>query len=76
MDYENYWNIVMGPQRSAARVVDEFELSGERRDVDEWLSFCESEAVAQIGDNVEFTLDDLSPYHERALDELMAAIDV
>jgi hypothetical protein len=40
--YEGYWGAVLGPYRSAADVVREFELVA--RGLDEWLGQAEAEA--------------------------------
>ena len=43
--YEQYWNVVLGENRSATDVVWEFDLRpSNRRGLDEWLGHAEAEA--------------------------------
>ncbi len=70
--YENYWNMVFA-KRDSDRVVADYNLAQcDRRGVDEWLGKAEACAVAAeqgpSSDLCEF-------YHERALDEIMVAVE-
>jgi hypothetical protein len=71
--YEGYWNIVLGPYRSAAQVIREFDLlSASERKVDEWLGIAESEAWAMGGlDGNMKTV--WAPFHAQTLVKLLEA---
>lgn len=71
--YEGYWNAVLGANRDAAGVVEEFGLSGTRQGVSEWLGAAEAEA-ARVG-GVDARAVWGADFHERALDELCAAAE-
>ena len=72
--YENYWNMVLGAS-DAEGVVCEFGLVGPRSALDEWLGTAESEARAVAADGQGPSEELCEQYHERALDELVAAVE-
>lgn len=72
MGFDEFWNAVIGSKRDADRVVVEFDLTGPRAAIDEWLGRAEQAAIEQG------TLDPERPWrqhHARALDELCAAAE-
>lgn len=72
-EYDDYWCGVLD-DLDAASVVAVYALVGPRRNLDEWLGHCEADALEVLG------LTECPPewgaYHTRALDELLAAIEV
>jgi hypothetical protein len=68
--YEGYWNVVLGANRDAARVVDQFELTP--RGLDEWLGQAEAEACAVGG--IQLPVE-WCGFHQQALAELEAAFE-
>ena len=75
--YEDYWNIVMGPYRSAADVSREFDLSSSptqgHGSIDEWLGHAEVEAWT-VGDNEAPLPKEWADFHARAVETLMATL--
>jgi hypothetical protein len=71
-DYEGYWNTVLGVT-DAAGVVEQYELSGPRSAIDEWLGRAESDAWAEGAQGGEMPKE-WSTFHESALDALEAAL--
>lgn len=72
-DFEGYWNVVLGANRSAANVVREFGLiPATRHGLDEWLGTAEAEALAMGG--VSEIPAEWSAHHARALDMLCAVV--
>jgi hypothetical protein len=71
--YDGYWNTVMGAGRSAADVVNEFDLKpGGRRGLSEWLGTAEAEALRAGG--YKDVPDEWREFHATALDALHEAI--
>jgi len=77
IDYESYWNMVIGSCRNAKDAVEEFGLEGQTRpQIAEWLSDCENTAADQMGnDDGFFDSEECYDYYETALDELEDAVD-
>jgi len=72
--YENYWNMVLGTS-DAEGVVREFELTGPRIALDEWLGTAESEARVVAAEGHGPSEELCEQYHERALNELVDAVE-
>lgn len=79
MDAMTAWTTVMG-NRTPAAVVRDFDLSADRRSLDQWLGEAESEACLQAPEKDEDGLlgrealaAALAPHHERFLDDLETA---
>lgn len=73
--YEGYWNAVMGPYRTAADVVREFEIRSVRG-LDEWLGVAEYEAWVVAGSFQEEAPEEWGAFHAQALRELKRAVQV
>jgi len=73
IDYESYWNMVLGVA-DAEGVVRDNDLGdgGSRHELSTWLGAAEQVAIEQ-GDDL--TLEDCEPHHERALDDLERYFD-
>lgn len=66
--YEEYWNAVIGADRSASDVVREFELDAlDRRGMSDWLGVAEAEAWARGTQGGPVPIE-WSDHHEKALD--------
>jgi hypothetical protein len=70
-DYEGYWNVTIGANRSASMVAAEFDLVEEG--LDEWLSRAESEAWQAGGQGGDIPAE-WADFHDQALAELQEAI--
>lgn len=71
--YEGYWNVVIGPDRSAATVVDEFGLVGDCADwLDESATIAWGEAAAGR-DGAPMPEEWLTTFRKKALAELNRA---
>ncbi|GMV18390.1 MAG: hypothetical protein AMXMBFR56_66140 [Polyangiaceae bacterium] len=72
-DYEGYWNVVLGADRTAADVVREFALNvDDRPGLDEWLGHAEVESWRVGGTGGELPAE-WAGFHRRALEELLGA---
>lgn len=71
-DYEGYWNVVLGANRSPGDVIREFDLVAQG--LDEWLGHAESEAWSAGGEGGEMPAE-WGTFHARALRELGAAVE-
>lgn len=71
-DYEGYWNVVLGANRTAGDLVSEFDLTS-TDGLGEWLGGAEADAWAIGGHGGEIP-EEWSGFHTRALAELSAAI--
>jgi hypothetical protein len=69
-DYEGYWNVVLGANRDADSVVEEFGLVD--TGLDEWLRKAESEAWRHGGDGCSMP-PEWAGFHDCALKELRFA---
>lgn len=72
VEYAEYWDAVVG-YRGADEVVDEFDLSADRRGLDEWLGHCEEDARATLC--LSELPEEWARHHRDALDELLAAAE-
>lgn len=70
-DFEGYWNVVLGANRSAADVVRDFDLDpSDERGLDEWLGHSEEAALGEARQtDIPETWE---AFHARALDALRA----
>ncbi len=70
--FKGYWNTVLGATRTAADVVNEFDLTGDERGLDEWLGTAEAAAWSAGGHRGDLP-EEWSLHHTCALAELVAA---
>lgn len=70
-DYDGYWNVVIGPNKTAADVVDEFDLDpNDSSFMESWLHDVEVEAC--LAGNYKIMPEEWEAFRERALNELAA----
>jgi len=76
VDYEGYWNTVIGDRRTAESTVAEFDLAGgSRRDLDEWLGEAEMAAWTAGGNASEdFPTEQWGGHHAQAIAELWKVV--